>query len=463
MPGNPPVAGEGQVHSELWAAPARSDFRLALCDLHGSVADPLLDTMNFLNEIVARYPEAISLAPGRPYDGLFDPACITAYLAAYMDYLRQTGHTGEQMRAALFQYGRTKGQIHELISETLVNDEGILVPPEAIVVTVGAQEGMFLALRALFANPRDALLVSSPCYIGITGAARLLDIQVVPVPEGQAGPEADSVLRAARQAVALGQRPRALYVVPDFANPSGASMAISERRHLLDVAAQEQLLIIEDNPYGFFTRETEPRPTLKSLDARKAVIYLGSFAKTCFPGARLGYILADQTVVSGDGQGSLLADQLAKIKSMITVNTPSLSQAVIGGMLISNGCRLREPNAAAMAFYRQNLQLVLTELERHFPESRRSELGIRWNYPNGGFFTVLTVPFAADNAALERSAREHGVLWTPMDAFFLDGNGVNQLRISSSYLRPDQLTEGIARLADFLVAECGRAEEAKYR
>lgn len=459
MPGNSPAGAQEQVQSPLYLASPGDHFCLALGDLHGSVADPLLDAMNFLNEIVMRYPAAISLAPGRPYDGFFDPASIGEYLTAYTNHLRQTGRTSDQVRSDLFQYGRTKGQIHDLIAQTLVADEGIQVPPEAIVVTVGAQEAMFLVLRALFADRGDVLLVSSPCYIGITGAARLLDVHVVPVPEGPVGPEAGLVLRAARLAVAAGQRPRALYVVPDFANPSGASLSVAERGRLLDVAAQERIVIIEDNPYGFFTRETETRPTLKALDTRQAVIYLGSFAKTCFPGARLGYVLADQTVVGGDGQRSLLADQLAKIKSMITVNTPSLSQAVIGGMLVSNGCRLREPNAAATEFYRQNLQLVMDELDRYFPEPRRSEFGIRWNSPDGGFFTVLTVPFRADTAALERSARDYGVLWTPMDTFFLAGGGSNKLRISSSYLGPDQLREGIARLAGFLAAECGRAEE----
>jgi (S)-3,5-dihydroxyphenylglycine transaminase len=432
---------------------ARGPRPLALADLHGSVADPLLDTMNFLNEVTARYPEAVSFAPGRPYDGLFDPGCIAEYLAAYTEHLRRTGHDENQIRAALFQYGRTKGQIHELIAETVANDEGIQVPAEAVVVTVGAQEGMVLALRALFAGPQDVLLVSSPCYIGMTGAARLLDIEVVPVPESAAGPDPDAVQESARRAAALGQRPRALYIVPDFANPTGVSMTLAARAKLLDVAAAQGILIIEDNPYGFFTRDMAPRPTLKSLDRERTVIYLGSFAKTCFPGARLGYVLADQEVLAEDGQCGLLADELAKIKSMITVNTPSLSQAVIGGMLVRSGCRLRDMNQAAIGFYRGNLQTVLTELERHFPAPRRAELGLSWNAPEGGFFTVVTVPFTADEPALERSAREHGVLWTPMDAFFVGGGGRNQLRISSSYLPPEQVAIGISRLAAFITAE----------
>ncbi|MDN3360146.1 PLP-dependent aminotransferase family protein [Actinomadura sp. DC4] len=429
---------------------------LALAGLHGSLADPLLDTMNFLNEVTVRYPDAVSFAPGRPYEGLFDPERITDYLNAYTDHLRRSGLTEDQVRAVLFQYGRTKGQIHGLIAEALANDEDIRVPPESIVVTVGAQEGMFLTLRALFADPSDALLVSSPCYIGITGAARLLDIPVVPVPEGEAGPDPEAVRAIARRVKAEGRRPRMLYVVPDFANPSGASMPVAARRELLAVAASEDLLIMEDNPYGFFTREIEPRPTLKSLDRDGSVVYLGSFAKTCFPGARLGYTIADQRVLGDGGRESLLADELAKIKSMITVNTPSLSQAVIGGMLLMSGCRLREMNAPAIGFYRDNLLTVLSELERHFPATRRADLGLGWNRPEGGFFTVLTVPFVADETALERSAREYGVLWTPMDAFFVGGGGRHQLRISSSYLARARVEEGIERLAAFIDAESGR-------
>jgi (S)-3,5-dihydroxyphenylglycine transaminase len=430
---------------------------LALADLHSSLADPLLETMNFLNEVTTRYPDAVSFAPGRPYDDLFDPARIPGYLDAYTAHLRDQGYSEAQVRAALFQYGRTKGQIHDLIAQTVANDEGITVPADAVVVTVGAQEGMFLLLRALFTGPQDVLLASSPCYIGITGAARLLDVNVVPVPEGETGPDPEAIRAAARRVTAAGNRPRALYIVPDFANPSGASMTVQARRELLDVAAEEGFLVIEDNPYGFFTREVEPRPTLKSLDRDGGVVYLGSFAKTCFPGARLGYVLADQEVLGEDGRRSLFADELAKIKSMITVNTPSLSQAVIGGILVSCGCRLRTANARATGFYRANLQTVLAELERHFPAERRAGLGLSWNSPEGGFFTVLTVPFAADQAALERSAREHGVLWTPMDAFYLDGGGRHQLRISSSYLAQEEVAGGMERLAGFIVSEAARA------
>ncbi|MFG1666917.1 PLP-dependent aminotransferase family protein [Streptomyces sp. Y7] len=427
---------------------------LALAELHGSLSDPVLDAMNFLNEVVGRFPDAISFAPGRPTEGDFEPEDLARHLLTYTTYLeKELGWSRDRVRTQLFQYGRTNGLIHELIARTVANDEGIHVPPEAIVVTTGCQEAMLLTLRALFARPEDTLLVSSPCYVGITGVARLLGIRVRPVPEGPAGPDPQAVTEAVRACRAAGERPRAFYAVPDFANPSGASMSLAARERLLDVAADEDLLVLEDDPYGFFVRTGTARPTLKALDRGRRVVHLGSFAKTALPGARVGYVIADQEVLGPAGGRSLLADELSKIKSMTTVNTSAVSQAVIGGLLIESDCRLREANSRTIAHYRTTMDTLLDELERHFPAQRRAELGISWNRPDGGFFVVVDVPFAADHQALELSARAFGVLWTPMCDFHLDGGGTRQLRLSCSAQTPEAITEGIARLAAFITAQ----------
>lgn len=427
---------------------------LALGELHSSLADPLLESMTFLNEVTSRYPDAVSFAPGRPYEGFFEPEHVQEYLDAYLDHLRARGLGRDEVRTTLFQYGPTKGIVNQLVARALANDEGLLVAPEALVLTVGAQEAMLLVLRALCATPDDVLLVSSPCYVGVTGAARLLDLSTLPVPEGpQGGPDPDAVVAAARAVRARGQRPRALYVVPDFANPSGTSMPVPARAALLEAAAAEGLLVIEDNPYGFFARSPGERPTLKALDRRRQVVYLGSFAKTCFPGARLGYVVADQEVEAADGRRTLLADELAKLKSMTTVNTPALSQAVIGGMLLRCNFQLRKANADATAFYAAGMSTLLDELALHFPEPLRTALGVDWNQPEGGFFAVLTVPFPADEAAMERCARGYGVLWTPMAPFYPGGGGERRLRLSCSSLTQDQITAGLARLAQFIKDE----------
>ncbi|WP_259317012.1 PLP-dependent aminotransferase family protein [Kitasatospora xanthocidica] len=434
-------------------APGGAAADLRLDDLHASLADPLLDAMTFLNEVTTRYPDAVSFAPGRPYEGFFEPEDVPAYLETYLAHLADRGLGRDAVRTALFQYGPTKGLINDLVARALANDEGLTVDPGSVVVTVGAQEGMLLTLRALCAGPDDVLLVSSPCYVGVTGAARLLDLTVRPVPEGpDGGPDPAAVRAAARAVRAEGRRPRALYVVPDFANPSGTSMPVSARTGLLEAAAEEGVLVVEDNPYGFFSRTPGQRPTLKALDRRRQVVYLGSFAKTCFPGARLGYVVADQEVAGPDGRRSLLADELAKLKSMTTVNTPALSQAVIGGMLLTHDCRLRAANAPATAHYAAGMDTLLRELDRHFPASVRRRLGISWTRPDGGFFAVLTVPFVADEAAMERCARDHGVLWTPMAPFYPAGGGEHRLRLSVSSLTQAQIIDGVAKLAAFLTA-----------
>jgi (S)-3,5-dihydroxyphenylglycine transaminase len=424
-------------------------------DLHASLSDPVLDTMNFLNEVTFRYPRAISFAPGRPYDGFFDTEEIFTHIRRYLDHLATRGASPERIRSAMFQYGPTAGQIRELIARSLREDENIDVPAESIVVTVGCQEAMLLALRALISGPGDAFLVASPCYVGITGAASLLDIAVTAVEEREDGFSCADLDLAIDVERARGRRPRAFYVVPDHSNPAGTTMPTETRRKLLALAARHDILIVEDSPYRMVS--PEPRlPTLKSLDRQHRVIHLGSFAKSAFPGARVGFAVADQTVTDPAGKTSLLADEFAKIKSMVTVNTPTLSQAVIAGILLGCEGRVFERNARQAAYYASAMRSTLRQLDVCFPAGKRNLLGVRWNEPDGGFFLTMRVPFRADNAALQRSAEDFGVIWTPMSYFYPHGGGNYSLRLSVSYLSEEDISNGIIRLANFIEAEAKR-------
>ena len=433
---------------------AVTGVRLRKEELHASVSDPILDTMNFLNEITFRYPAAISFAAVRPYDGFFDTEQIFTHIRGYLDHLAENGNSPEQIRDALFQYGPTAGRIRELIASSLLDDEHIDVPPESIVVTVGCQEAMFLAIRALIAGPQDTLLVSSPCYVGITGAARLLDIELAAVEEREDGFRCADLEKVIRAELARGRRPRAFYVVPDHSNPAGSTMPLPTRHELLNLAAEQDLLILEDSPYRMVSPGPH-LPTLKSLDRQRRVIHLGSFSKTAFPGARLGFAVADQTVTDSAGRTGLLADELAKIKSMVTVNTSPLSQAAVAGLLLACRGRLSELNVPTSAYYANAMRSTLRQLDECFPASQRAGLGVRWNSPDGGFFLTMHVPFLADNAALARSAEDFGVIWTPMSYFYPHGGGDRTIRLSVSYLTQADITDGIARLARFIRAEAG--------
>ncbi|MEK8174875.1 aminotransferase class I/II-fold pyridoxal phosphate-dependent enzyme [Streptomyces sp. M19] len=184
--------------------------------------------------------------------------------------------------------------------------------------------------------PTDVLAVATPCFVGITGAARLLDIEVTGIEEGAAGIDLDALAERCASARRAGRRVRACYVAPDFANPGGSRMPLERRRRLLELAEREDFWVLEDNAYGFTAAVGEELPPLKAIDPDRRVVHIGTFAKVCFPGARVGYVVADQRVGGADG-GTLLADELAALKSMVTVNTSPLSQAVIGGMLLDHG------------------------------------------------------------------------------------------------------------------------------
>jgi (S)-3,5-dihydroxyphenylglycine transaminase len=414
--------------------------------LHASVTDPMSASMNFLNEVAGRFPDAISLAAGRPYDEFYRLSDVDRYLNRYTEHLRASGRPEPAIRTALMQYGRTNGQIGALIARMLDIDENIRVDPAAVMVTAGCQEAMVIALRGLCSGPDDVVLAAEPCYVGLVGAARILDIEVIPVPESPDGLVPADVAEVTRALRAAGRNPKALYVVPNFANPSGVSLPTHVRQELLTVAAEEDLLILEDDPYGLFGLDDAPRPTLKSLDGGDRVIYLGSFAKSCFPGARVGFLVADQPVVDAAGDRTTLADALSNIKSMVTVNTSPIAQAVIGGILVENDCSLRAANQQKITFYRRNLTTLYDALRRHFPADGGSGVTVGKS-PDGGFFAVIEVPVLADEELLEHSAREYGVLWTPMSFFYMNGGGSHAIRLSCSALTPEQIDEGVRRLA----------------
>ena len=139
----------------------------------------------------------------------------------------------------------------------------------------------------------------------------------------------------------------------------------------------------------------------------------------------------------------LLADHLSKIKSMVTVNTSAVAQAIVGGKLLEHDCCLAEGNRRETATYLRNLHQVLEGLTRRFPVSS----GVSWNAPAGGFFVVVSLPFVADDEVLERSARDHGVLWTPMSHFYGDGGGKHQVRLACSQLTSEEIETGLDRFA----------------
>lgn len=420
--------------------------------LNLALADPKVEVMNFLNEVAQRYPDAISFAPGRPLEELFDVADSIRHVEGYVAHQLQGRPAGPRSGyAALGQYGRTNGVIGGLIAELLKNDDGIELAANDIVVTVGAQEGMCLCLVALVGNPDDVLLVVDPAYIGISGAARLLGIEVAAVPADGGGVDLAALERIVSDLGARGKNPRLLYLSPDFANPTGITTPPARRAALLELTRRLGLVVLEDHAYNYFHFDGEPQAApLKAMPGSEHVIYLGSFAKSIYPGLRLGFVAAGQQVELAPGKTASLADEISKIKSLLTVNTSPIIQAIVGGLLLHHGCSLKAYVEPRRRVLQENRDAMLAALEASFPQGEAWAKGICWNRPSGGFFLSLKVPFDVTDADLQTSAERYGTLWTPMSYFFVDAGNADEIRLSFSYVTPAQIQTGIAALARFI-------------
>jgi len=420
-------------------------------DLNPALASPLLSVMNFLNEVTLEFPDAISFAPGRPAESFFDVAGALTKLESFVAYRsRQTGQPPAAIRTGLGQYGKTNGIINDLIARYLATDERIDAAADAIMVTSGAQEAMSILLQGLFAPDRDVLLVSEPNYIGMTSAARVLGIEIEPIPVDPDGVQLGALRDAIERVRRRGRCPKAFYDIPDFHNPLGTALAIERRHELLRIAADTGVLVIEDNPYGMFAYDAARLPTLKSLDRDGSVIYIGTFSKTLFPALRIGYLVADQPVAAGPERTWPLAAELSKVKSITSVNTSGILQAIVGGILIESECSLEARIADKIAYCKGNRDHMLIALERCFGAGTPFGGALTWNRPRGGYFLTVETPLVWTEQAVRTCARDFGVIVCPMVFFSQQPGRERQIRLSFSYVSAEEIDGGIERLRAFL-------------
>ncbi len=428
------------------------------------MSEPTLDSMTFLNEVVGRYPKAISFAPGRPSPELFGVEKSLDLLRKHApEILGRPDIRSEEALNEIAQYGRTNGIVHHHVARQLLQDEGLDLDPDLLVVTNGCQEAMLLLLLTLFTPPRDVLLATEPVYLGITAAARLMGIEVVPIRLRPDGPDLEELATVVQLLRQQGKVPRALYTIPDFDNPSGYTTSLSTRQHLCALARRNDFLLLEDTPYRMLRFESEPLPLLKAIDPEQVVL-LGSYSKTIFPGLRLGFLSGD-VEVSLAGRAVPLSQIVSKAKSLTSVNTSPLMQATLAAVLIENDYSLRAHAAMLSAHYREKRDALLAAMERRFSEAPNAPSGVRWNRPEGGFFVTVHVPFEFTMALVEECAATAGVIIAPMSLFAFSTARYTAIRLSFSAVGLEDIEEGVARLASFVgerLARSGHAAAPPY-
>lgn len=373
---------------------------------------------------VANRPEVVSLAGGMP--NIADLPRME--LGASMDRLIQ------ERGVQAMQYGAGQGELfmREHIIEVMA-EEQVHAHPDDVVVTCGSQQALDLVTR-IFIDPGDVILAEGPSYVGALGTFHSYQAKVVHVGMDAEGIEPDALAHAVVSLRAAGQRVKFLYTIPNFQNPTGVTQSVERRRALVAVAKEHDLLIIEDNPYGLLTLEGSPMPALRSMDSDN-VIYLGSFSKTFAPGFRIGWALAPHAV----------REKLVLAQESATLAPPVFSQFAISAYL--EEFDWRGQIVAFRDMYRERRDAMLAGLAEHLPA------GSTWTVPNGGFFVWVTLPEGLDSQAMLPRAVSARVAYTPGTAFFADGLGSRNMRLSFCFPTPERILEGTRRLGEVISAE----------
>jgi (S)-3,5-dihydroxyphenylglycine transaminase len=403
-----------------------------------------LESMNFLNEAVGRFPDAISFAAGRPPDHLLGTERVETWLRRFVE------HTGSQPGASLAaawqrvgQYSDTGGIIRDLVARYMaVEGEGD-VDAAGCIITNGFQEALLLHLVRL-ARRGGAVVALDPTYVGLTGAAMAAGVPVYAAPAGR-DPIA-SLAAGARVARAAGHAEICAYVIADHDNPSGRLLDGQQRREVVALAQQLDMTVLEDAAYRWFHYDGPRPPSLLSLDREGRVVYLGTFSKMFLPGVRVGFS------ASRRGAGSAVADSLA-LKSFISVATSPVAQAIVGGFLLDVEFRVGRWNAPRVEHCRRNRDAMLSALADAFAKTPE----IRWTTPSGGFFIVVHLPFRFAATDSAEAARRFGVLVTPMGFFSPSGGCQDQARLAFSNGSPQSIGDGVARFAAYVRDRMGRS------
>ena len=342
---------------------------------------------------VANRPEIISFGGGFPNAVTFPVDDLKEIMNELMN----------EKPAQILQYGSTEGS----------------VALRKILITTASQQALDLISR-IFVNPGDTVLCGLPSYLGALQAIWSYQGRPVGIRNDE---EAEAVVSAL---CAVGQKPKFIYAIPDFQNPTGVTMDVKRRQEIIDVARKHDLIIIEDSPYKELRYEG---PTMYSM-APERVVLLGTFSKTFVPGFRLGWVLAPKEII----------DRLIVAKQSADLCTPIFCQEV-AARYMEKGYYDRNLQKT-IELYRHKRDLMHQYLTEYMPE------GVTWTRPDGGLFLLLTMPEGLDARDLFDIAIKENVAFVIGEVFFCDGKGQNTLRLNFSYVSDEDMLEGVKRLAN---------------
>ena len=367
-------------------------------------------------------PDIISFAGGLPAPELFP---VEEIAKVSHDLVEKEGR-------ALLQYATTEGRptLRAKIAKRMKDKYHTEVNPDDILITTGSQQCLDFAGK-LFLDPGDVVLCESPSYLGALNAFNAYEPNFVEVPTDDGGlipEELDKILETTPNC-------KFIYVIPDFQNPTGRTWSMERRKAFMEVVNKHNLPVLEDNPYGELRYEGEILPSLKSLDTKGLVMFLGTFSKIFCPGLRLGWVAAEHSVV----------EEFVKIKQSADLHTSNFDQGVADAYM--DAYDLDAHVEEIKALYRKRRDLIVKTMEEEFPA------GVEFTRPQGGLFLWVTLPEGVSAKTVFHKCIEMKVAAVIGDAFYPNDKTDRSLRVNYSNMTEERIVEGVKRMAK-AIKEC---------
>lgn len=380
-----------------------------------------------LLKLTAR-PEVISFAGGMPAPELFPVEEMKEIAVAVLE---------EQGRVAL-QYTSTEGYLplREKIAQRMNNTLKTNVGPDDILITSGSQQGLDFSGK-VFIDKGDVILCESPSYMGALNAMKSYEPEFIEIDTDNNGMKMEDL----EKVLASNPNVKMIYVIPDFQNPSGRTWPLERRLKFMEIVNKYEIPVIEDNPYGELRFDGESLPSLKSLDTKGLVIYLGTFSKIFCPGYRLGWTCAAPKILEKFNICKQGSDLQASTISQMEVNK------------FMDVYDLDDHVEKIKSCYVKRRDVMLKTMKEEFPEC------VEFTHPEGGLFTWVTFPEGINAGEMAKKCLEKNVAYVPGESFYPNGGVYNTCRLNYSNMPEDKIVEGIKRMGEVLREELSKNDE----
>ena len=373
-------------------------------------------------------PEVISFAGGMPAPELFPVEEMKKVSVAVLE---------EQGKVAL-QYTTTEGYLplREKIAQRMNKTLNTNIKPDDILITSGSQQGLDFSGKT-FLDKGDVVLCESPSYMGALNAMKAYEPEFIEIATDNDGMKMEEL----EKVLASNNKVKLIYVIPDFQNPSGRTWPLERRLKFMEIINKYEIPVVEDNPYGELRFDGETLPSLKSLDTKGLVIYLGTFSKIFCPGYRLGWTCAAPKILE---------------KFNICKQGADLQASTIGQMEVNKFMEMYDLDAHVKKIkecYVKRRDVMLKTMEEEFPK------GVEFTHPQGGLFTWVTLPEGIDAGEMAKKCLEKNVAYVPGASFYPNGGVFNTCRLNYSNMPEDKIVEGIKRMGEVLREELSKNDK----